>query len=369
MTDTRAVLIVDDTHASLKVLSDLLTAEGIEVHPADSGALALASVAANPPALILLDVLMPEMDGFEVLRRLKADPHSRHIPVMFITALTEQDRRVEGLKLGAVDFISKPFQHEELLARVKTHLELSQLRAGLEQRVEERTQELRQALEQLARQEKLAVLGQMAGSVGHELRNPLAVIRNAVYFLKLVQPEADEKVKEYIGIIESETHNAEKIINDLLDFSRIKSVDSEPLVVADIVRSVLERYPVPEGISVRLDLPETLPRAYADPRQVSQVLGNLVVNACQTMIDGGELTISAAVQNAFIAIAVKDTGVGITPENMQKIFEPLFTTKAEGIGLGLAVSQKLAEANGGKIDVQSEPGKGSTFTVWLPVKP
>jgi PAS domain S-box-containing protein len=244
--------------------------------------------------------------------------------------------------------------------------------ADLEQRVEERTRELRDAQEKLVRQERLVVLGQLAGGVGHELRTPLSVINNAVYFLRMVQPEADEKVKEYIGIIESETHNADKIINDLLDFSRIKSVDSEPLVVAETVRYVLDRYPVPEGISVSLSLPETLPRAYADPRQVGQVLGNLVVNACQAMKDGGKLEISAkrtrVAGKPFVAIAVKDTGVGIPPENMEKIFEPLFTTKAKGIGLGLAVSRKLAEANGGKIEVQSEPGKGSTFTVYLSVE-
>ena len=126
---------------------------------------------------------------------------------------------------------------------------------------------------------------------------------------------------------------------------------------------ILERYPAPKTVHVTLEIPEDLPLLYIDPRQVEQVLGNLVINACQAMSAGGELTITAHQEQEMIAIAVKDTGVGIPPENMKKLFEPLFTTKAKGIGLGLAVSQKLAEANGGRIEVESEAGKGSTFTL------
>jgi signal transduction histidine kinase len=119
-------------------------------------------------------------------------------------------------------------------------------------------------------------------------------------------------------------------------------------------------------VEVALELPPDLPQVYADPRQMVQVLGNLTVNACQAMPTGGKLTITAYRQEQMVAIAVKDNGVGIPPENMSKLFEPLFTTKLKGIGLGLAVSQKLAEANGGRIEVESEPGQGSTFSVYLP---
>jgi signal transduction histidine kinase len=257
--------------------------------------------------------------------------------------------------------------------------------------VEARTRELREAQEKLVRQEKLAVLGQLAGGVGHELRNPLAVINNAVYYLKLVQPDADEKIRKYHSMIEHEVHNSEKIITDLLDFARIKSVDRAPLAVPELVQHVLERFPVPVSIKAVLEFPTDLPQALADPRQMEQVLGNLVVNACQAMAsassatlalassatlvsassaplsEGGTLTISASHVKELLAIAVKDTGAGISPENMQKLFEPLFTTKPKGIGLGLAVSRKLAEANGGRIEVHSEPGQGSTFTLYLPV--
>ena len=203
--------------------------------------------------------------------------------------------------------------------------------------------------------------------MGHELRNPLAVIKSAVYYLKLVQPDADDKTSQYFDMIEREVRTSEKIITDLLDFARNSSGERESISIPELVRLTLERFPVPQPISIVLELPADLPKLYVDPRQMEQVLGNLVVNACQAMGESGKLTISAKRQEELVAIAVKDTGAGITPENMQKLFEPLFTTKPKGIGLGLAVSRKLAEANEGRIEVQSEPGKGSTFTLYGPV--
>ncbi|MRR30634.1 PAS domain S-box protein, partial [bacterium] len=218
----------------------------------------------------------------------------------------------------------------------------------LEREVEVRTRELQETQEKLGRQEKLAVLGQLAGGVGHELRNPLSVITNAIYLLKLVQADASPKVNEYLGIIEQETHTAEQIISDLLEFSRTKSVSREPVIVKEILRQVLERFPAPENVTVKYKIPANLPTVFADPRHLLQVFGNLTVNACQAMPQGGTLTLSAKKKGKQVAIAVTDTGTGITPENMNKLFEPLFTTKSKGIGLGLAVSKKLAEANGGR---------------------
>jgi signal transduction histidine kinase len=335
-----------------------------------------------------MDVNMPKMDGFEACRRIKADPALAGIFIIIMSSTsTDSDSRADGLNMGADGYIARPIANRELLARVEAMLRikaaeqtLKKYSEALEQMVAERTRELREAQEQLVRKEKLAVLGQMAGSVGHELRNPLAVIKGAVYYLKLVQPDADDKVKEYLDRIESETHNADKIISDLLDFSRIKSVDMEPVAVSDLVLRALERFPAPENVRVTLNLPENLPKIYVDLRQMIQVLGNLVVNACQAMISTPlrgqassttalvetKLTISAALEGDTMKIVVQDTGVGISSENMNKLFEPLFTTKAKGIGLGLAVSKKLTEANGGRIEVESEPDKGSTFTLWLP---
>jgi PAS domain S-box-containing protein len=256
----------------------------------------------------------------------------------------------------------------DITARKQAEEEIQQLNAHLEQRVEERTQELRDAQEKIMRQERLSVLGQITGSVGHELRNPLGVISNALYFLNMIQPDASDKVKEYLDIIQQQVHISDKIVGDLLDFTRVKSVDRAAVSASDLIRQTLERFPAPASVQVTLDIPADLPQAYVDPQQMIQILGNLILNACQSMPNGGELTISSRAQEVMISIAVLDTGSGISAENMKKLFEPLFTTKSKGIGLGLVASKKLIEANSGRIEVQSEAGKGSTFTIWLPIQ-
>ena len=262
----------------------------------------------------------------------------------------------------------------DITERKQAENEIRQLNAELEQRVEDRTRELSAAQEKLVRHEKLVVLGQMSSSVGHELRNPLSVINSAIYYLKMIQPNAAEDVKEYLGIIDQEVRTAEKIITDLLDFSRTKSVDREAVSVSELIRRTLERFPVPESVAVTIEVPPDLPQVFVDVHHMTQVLGNLTVNACQAMTSSnestlivGQLSLYSTVQNDMINITVKDNGAGISAENMNKIFEPLFTTKTKGIGLGLAVSQKLVAANEGRIEVESEAGKGTSFHVYLPI--
>jgi PAS domain S-box-containing protein len=265
---------------------------------------------------------------------------------------------------------------EDITERKQAEEKIKEYSEHLEEMVAERTRELRDAQEELVRKEKLAVLGTLAGGVGHKLRNPLGVISNSVYYLKMVQPDADEKIKKHHAMIDQEVHNAAHIVSDLLDYARVISTDRKTVPVSKLVEHTLSHFPVPASIMVSLKIAVDLPTIYVDPLHVEQVLGNLVTNACQAMSDGGKLIISArevvpvyarGQKKKMVAIAVKDTGTGITPENKEKLFEALFSTKAKGIGLGLAVSKKLAEANGGRIEVESQVGKGSTFTLYLPV--
>jgi len=270
----------------------------------------------------------------------------------------------------------------DITERKRAEAALKEYSERLAEMVEDRTRELRGAQEQLVRQEKLAVLGQLAGSVAHELRNPLGAISNAVYYLQMILSDADETIRDYLGMIAAEVHNSEKIISDLLDFSRIQPAMRQQVSVPDLIAGVLEKHPAPEKVEVVTHIPADLPPALVDGRQIGQVLGNLLTNAYQAMPEGGRLTISAEVSGdqspisnlqsldrdrSPISIFVTDTGAGIPPEDLDKVFEPLFTTKARGIGLGLAISRNLVEANGGAIGVESEVGQGSTFTVRLPV--
>lgn len=225
---------------------------------------------------------------------------------------------------------------------------------------------LQEAQAKLVRREKLAVLGKLAGGVAHELRNPLGVMSNAVYYLKLVLNDAETVTEEYLTILSEEVQNAEKIIRDLLDFARINSADQRSVAVGGIVDQVLKKNTVPEDVDVITRIPPELPDVRVDPQHIEQVLANLVTNAYQAMPEGGTLTVSARWEENQVAVSIADTGMGMSRETMDRLFEPLFTTKAKGIGLGLAISKHLIEINEGMISVESEKNTGTTFTVSVP---
>ena len=244
------------------------------------------------------------------------------------------------------------------------------MRSGeeLEEKVRERTQQLMAAQEELVRTEKLALLGQIADTVGHELRNPLGVMNNAVYFLQTVLADADETTREYLGIIKDEIADAERIVSDLLDAVRTKPPHAEIVEIAELMQQTLRKCDVPAAVSVRLDIPETLSAIRADPVHMYQVFWNLITNGVEAMPEGGELKIRAGEDLAAktVTVSIEDNGSGIAPEHQARLFQPLFTTKARRIGLGLVVVKNLTQANGGSVEVESVPGKGSVFTVTLP---
>lgn len=246
--------------------------------------------------------------------------------------------------------------------------------ARLDARVQERTRELEATLqtlketqESLVRREKLAMLGQLASGVGHELRNPLGVMTNAVYYLELVQPDAPSEIREYHGILKSQIGLAERIVSDLLDFSRIRPPQREEVSLARLVDEQLVRLGRVDGVTARNEVAEDLPLVNIDPMQVGQVVLNLLLNAAQAMeATGGVITTRGRVVDGGIALDVIDTGCGVAPELREKIFEALFTTRSRGIGLGLAVSRSLAAANGGTLTVANAPEGGAVFTLVSP---
>lgn len=246
---------------------------------------------------------------------------------------------------------------------------LRELKDQLEQKVAERTSQLLDVKEELVRKEKLAMLGQLAGSVGHELRNPLGVMNNAVYFLKSIITDADAAVIEYLDIIKHEIDNSQRIITDLNDLFRIKPPHTSIISMVELVRQSIEKCAVPENVWLLTEIPDTLPALKVDPLQISQVFQHLITNSIQAMPEGGTLIIKAQedLESGTLKASFIDTGEGISPENMKKLFQPLFTTKSRGVGLGLTICRNFTETNGGRIEVESQPGEGTTFTVMLPM--
>ncbi|MBC7250738.1 MAG: response regulator [Anaerolineae bacterium] len=239
----------------------------------------------------------------------------------------------------------------------------------MENMVEERTRELRRAQEQLLRSERLAAIGQLAASVAHELRHPLGVMRQSAYYLSMKLQDADEKVRKHLNILEKEISASDKIITDLMDFSRVHKPDLTLVDVEKLVDQTLADVETPAGVRVvRTRAPE-LPPIMADGQQLQQAFRNLIFNAYQAMPDGGTLYITTAQVGEYLEISFQDTGIGIAPAHLEHIFEPLFTTKERGIGLGLTICQNIVEQHQGTIEVESLVGQGTTFTIRLPITP
>ncbi len=464
------ILIVEDSPTQAAQLKYLLQAQGYEVTVAANGKEGLAAARTHKPTLIMADILMPVMDGYEMCRVIKVDKALTDVPVIMLTSLTDLGDVIRGLKAGADYYLTKPCADDIVLRRVElalatpvlkrseepaeeleityagqkyvitsdrqqilkllfstyesairqnqeliqVHGELQRLNEQLEEKVsertaalrteiterkraeeelkeyserleemvEERTQELREAQEQLVRKEKLAVLGQLAGAMAHELRNPLAAVSNAAYFLNMVLEGPEPEVKEVLEILKKEVGASERIISSLLNFARPKPPVRRRVDVNDVVQEALSRATVPENVEVVSQLDEALPAILADPDQLGQAFGSIILNAVQAMTlpsrlgmpEGGRLVVKTEGRGdpgsrpSWVVVSITDTGVGIPEENVGKLFEPLFTTKAKGIGLGLALVKILVEGHGGAIEVESGEGEGSTFTVTLPTK-
>ncbi|MDP3729277.1 MAG: ATP-binding protein [bacterium] len=226
------------------------------------------------------------------------------------------------------------------------------------------------ATDKLVREEKLATIGKLAGIMGHEIRNPLGVIRNSIYFLNIKFKESiDEKVRRHMEILETEIDSCDKIISDVLEFARTRPPSLTEAEINSVVEAVLSKTNIPKTIKVQADLGENLPKINIDIAQVKQVFSNIISNAIEAMPKGGELRVTTSLIDSFISIALKDTGVGIPKENIDKLFTPLFSTKTKGLGLGLAACQNIISAHHGKIEFESQEGQGTAFIIKLPITP
>jgi len=422
------ILLVDDNPNNLKVLSEAIQGCGWKALMATDGESAIEQIEYAHPDLILLDIMMPGLDGFETCRRLKANAVTQNIPIIFMTALSDATDKVKGLEIGAVDYITKPFQQEEVIARLKLHLKISHLTQTLEQRVQERTAQLTQSLQQLQQtqlqliqSEKMSTLGQLVAGIGHEINNPIGFIsgncshieeyvNNLLSLVNLQQqklPHSDPEIEEFVEEIDLE-YIAEDLPKLLLSMhqgiGRLKdiSLSLRTFARADISSKV--EFQVHEGIDSTLMLLKhrlkdqghrpkievvtqynELPSITCYPGQLNQVFMNIIANAIDAFDDLHQncsdpeiaacdytiaITTSVDRQQKTVTICIEDNALGMPPEVQAKIFEPSFTTKpvGKGTGLGLAISyQIIVDKHNGQISCSSISGQGTKFIITLPI--
>ncbi|MCU0545906.1 MAG: hybrid sensor histidine kinase/response regulator [Oscillatoriaceae cyanobacterium Prado104] len=390
--DRSIILIVDDNQTNLDVLFELLRNYGFKVLVALDGESAIEQIEYIHPDLILLDIMMPGIDGFETCRRLKAEPETRDIPIIFMSALSDTLDKVKGFQTGAVDYITKPFQHEEVLSRIETHLtirnlqkkleeknaELAHLNQNLERLVEQKTK-------QLIDQEKTAIVGRLTQGMVHNLKSPLQVIQTSIDLIDTRATKINEEsLIKYTKYIVQAVAKINQIMDTLMMKSRKEQKQDLQLVnINDLVQreiqlldgnlyfknKIRKKYFFDENI-------ESMPLMYS---YISQVFYNLINNAMDAMWDKKvrELTIVTRQDESKIYMDIADTGCGITPEDLSKLFDPFYTSKPAkgeekregeptGTGLGLYTCIELLKPFNGEIVISSNPGKGSVFTVVLP---
>ena len=427
------VLLVDDQRVNLILLRGLLSPD-YHLLEADSGAQALALAAADPrPDLILLDIMMPDMDGYEVLRRLRAQPATCEIPVIFVTAMTEENDERVGLTLGAVDYLTKPLRSPILLARVRTQLELKQGRDELQLRndslevaVQQRTQSLSEALAhqrelnqrleqaqlQLLQSEKMASLGQFAAGVAHEINNPISFVRSNLGTLKtyfedvmaVVQagdavcrqagagpagaavadyqrlcqdkdlPYLREDLVQVLDESREGLDRVSRIVADLKNFSRFGREDWAWVDLHEGLHATfrLMAGQRPPGCEVHLDLAPELPLVKCIAPQMHQVFMNLLTNAVQAMQGRGCIRIATRrLDESRVELRFEDSGPDIAAEHLGRIFDPFFTTQAvgQGMGLGLSISWGIVHRHAGQLTAHNREQGGACFVLQLPLDP
>ena len=376
MINNRALLIVDDEERVLDVLVKTFESD-YAIFSANSGFDALDIMKQSAIKVIISDERMPKMNGMTFLKQARLlMPDTVNI---ILTAYTDLSVAIDAINSGIVyRYLVKPWDIDELRLTVRQAFErydllnenknLTEELINKNKQLENNIHELKETQDRLVRTEKLAVVGQLTASIGHELRNPLSRIKTAAALIKNEIKDSNKETDELLKIVDNEVMISTKIINDLLDFSRERKSDIKPCDINTIISETLTRLRFPEHISVVQELDDTVPLLQLDDGQMQQIIINLILNSIQAIENTGKVYIKTKLNQEFVDIVVKDTGCGIPQQNLDKMFEPLYTTKPKGIGLGMSIVKMLLEKNGGKIFVQSRENIGTTVTLKLPIK-
>ncbi len=365
-TVTGRVLIVDDQDTNRLLLRDMLEAQGHEVIEAVEGSEALQRVTETAPDVVLLDIGLPGMDGFEVCRRLKAEPATASIPVLLVTAFSHRDHRLLGIGAGANDYITKPIDKSDLSLRVRNAIRMRQLYLEVE--------------EQYRRLEKLELLrDSLVHMIVHDLRSPLAGIRAYLDLLKLDGAgKLDSELTESIDAARKVAVEMTDMVSDLLDVSRMEvgkmPLELAPADVGALAVDAVAAAGAAPRVRIRVETTADTLRVVCDAGIVRRVIANLVGNAVKFTPVSGQITVIVRGDGAEVKVSVVDTGPGIPPEYHQKVFDKFGQVEAarhgakHSSGLGLTFCKFAVEAHGGRIGLESAAGKGSTFWLVLPAR-
>ncbi len=384
------VLVIDDSLVNLAFLGDILEKNHFDIVLANSGERGLAIAKQAHPDIVLLDVVMPGWDGYETCERIKHDPELEKIPVLFLSALGTTENKVRALQAGGVDYISKPFQKEELLARVRTHVELAHLRKNLEREVANKTESIQSLFEalQLAyeKSQQASILkSQFLRNISHEFRTPMNIVLGMIEML-LEETELTEEQRHYADAAMNAARQLMDILINMLNFSQqfnseLKQVMSD-FEIPDMIDNILK------GLTVRIkakDLrlitdiaPQLQHTLRGNNDYINKILSKLIDNAIKFTAQGEVVIrvqeLESREDRRWLHFEVSDTGIGIAPEQQQHLFDTFYqvdsspTRLYQGIGMGLAVAKMFAEQMGGRIGVESALSKGSTFWFNVPLE-